>query len=105
MPDGTVLFSRMPTRLEDVPVQYQASVYATNERERRAKNDEKKKKNLDLFRAQLKTLKGKLLNATTTSNLTEQQKEIAALEKAIKKAPKAKRKWSPILSGSFEAKK
>lgn len=103
--DGTVVFSHAPTRLEDVPLEYQASLYAKKERERRVKNDVKKKKKLDELKSQLKTLKAKLCKATITQNRTEIENEITALEKAIKKSPRPKHKWSPMLPGSFESKR
>lgn len=103
--DGTVLFSRAPKRLEDVPLEYQASLYAKKERERIVKNDAKKKKKLDDLKTQLKTLKEKLRNATVTAIRAELEKEIVTLQKDIKKVPRPRRKWSPVLPGSFESKR
>ncbi|WP_199053946.1 hypothetical protein [Aquitalea sp. ASV15] len=105
MPDGTVLFSSSPSRLGDVPLEYQASLYAKKERERAAKNDVKNKKKLDDLKSQLKIMKELLRNSTTSPNQAELVKKIAALEKAIKKVPKPKRRWSPILPGSFGSKR
>ncbi|WP_155419392.1 hypothetical protein [Chromobacterium subtsugae] len=104
MPDGTVLFSSPPTLLADVPLEYQASLYAKKERERTVKNDAKKKKKLDDLKTQLKVMKEELRNATIASKQAELVNQIAALEKTIKKVPKPRRKWSPVLPGSFGSK-
>ena len=103
--DGTIIFSSSPKRLEDVPLEYQASLYAKKQRFAIVKADAKKKRNLDGLKAQLKGLKERLRNTTVTSGKEALKKEIMALEKTIKKAPKPKRKWSPVLSGSFESKR
>jgi len=100
-----VVFSHTPKRLEDVPLEYQASLYAKRERARIVKSEAKKKKKLDDLKVQLKTLKEKLRAATVSPNKSELEKEITAMEKTIKKAPRPRRKWSPVLSGSFESKK
>src|SRR5690606_35591596 len=96
--DGTIIFSSLPRRLEDVPLEYQASLYAKKQRFGIVKADAKKKRNLDGLKAHLKVLKERLRNAAVTSAKEALRKEILALEKAIKKAPKPKRKWSPVLS-------
>lgn len=101
--DGTVVFSTAPKRLEDVPLEYQAAVYAKMEREKLAKQDAKRRTQLQTLRASVKALKVKLRNTHVESARIDLEKEIAAHEKAMKKAPKPKRKWSLILPGSFES--
>lgn len=101
--DGTVVFSAYPKRLEDVPLEYQAAVYAKKQRDKLANQDVQKRTHLEKLRATVKALKEKLRDVHFESESAKLEKEIAALEKAIRKAPKPRRKWSPILSGSFEA--
>lgn len=101
--DGTVVFSAYPKRLEDVPLEYQAAVYAKKQRDKLAKQDVQKRAQLERLRATVKALKEKLRGVHVESARAELEKEIAAHEKAIRKAPRPRRKWSPILSGSFES--
>lgn len=101
--DGTVVFATYPKRVEDVPLEYQAAVYARNQRERDAKQAAKARAQLDGLRLDLKALKLKLRDAPIGTVRTDLEKEIKAKEKTIRKSPKPKRKWSPVLSGSFEA--
>ncbi len=100
--DGTIVFSAFPKRVEDVPLEYQAAVYAKNRREQDAKQAIKARAQLDGLRADLKALKIKLRATPVGTARSELEKEIKAKERAIRKAPKPKRKWSPVLSGSFE---
>ncbi|WP_153160031.1 hypothetical protein [Zoogloea sp. 1C4] len=100
---GTVVFSAYPKRLEDVPLEYQAAVYAKKQRDRLAKQDVQKRTQLEKLRATVKALKEKLRSVRVESARAELEREIATHQKAMRKTPKSRRKWSPILSGSFEA--
>ena len=101
--DGMVVFAAYPKRVEDVPLEYQAAVYARNQREQDVKQDTKFRAQLDGLRSDLKALKLKLCDAPIGIARTDLEKEIKTKKKTIRKAPKPKRKWSPVLSGSFEA--
>jgi hypothetical protein len=100
--DGAVVFSAYPKRLKDVPLEYQAAVFAKKQRDKLTKQDVQKRTQLEKLNATVKALKERLRGVRVESTRTELEKEIAAHEKAIKKAPKPRRKWSPTLSGSFE---
>lgn len=101
--DGVIVFTAYPKRVEDVPLEYQAAVYAKNKREQMAKQDAKIRIQRDNLRSTLKVLKLKLRSVPIGAGRSEIEKEIEAQEKAIRKIPKPKRKWSPVLSGSFES--
>jgi len=101
--DGTVVFSTVPKRLEDVPLEYQAAVYAKKQRDKRAKQNAERQAQLQALRAKLRILKEKLRSTHVESARAELEKEIAAHEKAIKKTTKPRRGWSQVLSGSFES--
>jgi hypothetical protein len=90
-------------QLKDVPLEYQASVYSKMEREKRAHQDIKRREQLQTLRSTLIKLKEELRKTLTTSVRVELERKISACKKAIKNAPKPRRKWSPILSGSFES--
>ena len=90
-------------KLKGVPLKYQASVYAKMEREKYAQQDIKKREQMQSLRSATKKLKEELRKTVTTSVRAELERKIAACEKAIRNAPKPKRKWSPVLSGSFES--
>lgn len=101
--DGTVVFSSYPKRMEEVPPEYRAAVYAKKQRERDAKQAAEARAQLEGLRSDLKALKLKLRDVPIGVARTDLEKEIKAKEKSIRRAPKPKRKWSPVLSGSFEA--
>lgn len=101
--DGAVVFSTYPKRVEDAPLEYQAAVYAKNQREQYVKQAAKVSAQLNGLRSDLKVLNLKLRDVPIGTALTDLEKEIKAKEKSIRKAPKPKRKWSPLLTGSFEA--
>ena len=88
-----------------MPLEYQASVYAKETKLRHQKRKDKNRESLLKLRAQLKALKEKLKTTLSEDLRTKLLKETSALEKEIKKAPRPKRQWSPILPGSFEASK
>jgi len=72
---------------------------------RRQKEQDKNREKLLELKTQLKALKDKL-NATQSEELrTILLKETASLEKIMKKVPRTKRHWSPILPSSFEGDK
>lgn len=89
--------------LEQTPAEYQASVYAKLEKQRRQKATEKKKRNLAELRSKLKELKTKFAMLSPGPGREALKDEISKIEAAIKKASRPKRQWSPILSGSFES--
>jgi hypothetical protein len=101
--DENGVFSAYPNNLRGVPLEYQAAVYAKQLRERQTEKDNQRKSNLNKFRTELQSLKEKLRLAQSETARIELRKEIASKEKTIRKAPKPKRGWSPILSGSFES--
>jgi len=90
-------------KLKDVPLEYQASVYAKIEREKRAQQDIKRREHLENLKSTVKKLNEELSKTVAASVRVELERKILACNKAIKSAPKPKRKWSPILSGSFES--
>lgn len=90
-------------QLKGVPLEYQASVYAKMEREKRAQQDIKKQEQLQTLKSTAKKLKEELRETVTASVRVELERKISACDKAIKNAPKPRRRWSPILSGSFES--
>lgn len=89
--------------LEQTPAEYQASVYAKLQKQRRQKATEKKKKNLAELRNKLKELKIKFAMLSPGPGRETLKDEISKIEAAIKKAPRPKRQWSSILPGSFES--
>lgn len=96
---------KLAKKLASVPLEYQASVYATETKLRNQKKKDKNREYLLKLKAELKALKVKL-NVTHCEDLrTKLLKETLALEKEIKKAPRPKRQWSPIIAGSFESNK
>lgn len=96
---------KLAKKLAAVPLEYQASVYAKEIKLQFQKNQDKDRENLLRLRSQIKVLKEKL-KATYSEELRAKLiKEIESLEKAIKKAPRPKRQWSPIIPGSFESSK
>lgn len=103
LPGGVIVFSAYPKRVENVPLEYQAAVYAKNKREQVEKQDAKNRLQRDKLRSTLKALKLKLRIVPMGAERSEIEKEIEAQEKAIRKIPKPKSKWSPVLSGSFES--
>lgn len=90
-------------QLKDVPLEYQASVYAKMEREKHAQQDIKRREQLQTLKSTTKKLKEELRKTLTASVRVELERKISACDKAIKNAPKPRRKWSLILSGSFES--
>lgn len=101
--DKDGVFSSYPKRLDEVPPEYQAAVYAKQLRERQAEKDKQRKSGLNKLRTELNSLREKLRLAQSEAGRIELRTEIASKEKAIRKAPKPKRGWSPVLSGSFES--
>lgn len=101
--DESGIFTAYPKRLEDIPAEYRAAVYARNLQVRKAKRDEKITQDLKRLQSELKSLKYKLRITKTESEKESIRREISALEKTIKRAPKIGRKWSPFLPGSFES--
>jgi hypothetical protein len=96
---------KLAKKLASVPLEYQACVYAKETKLRHKKKQDKNRENMLKLRSQLKSLKEKLKATHSEELRTKLLKETAALEKSIKKAPRPKRQWSPILPGSFEASK
>ena len=94
---------RLAMKLAAVPLEYQASVYAKQAKLLRVKSEENQRKNLQKLRAHLKGLKEKLGTPHTQLTLDHLKNEIESAEKAIKKAPRPKSNWSPVLRGSFES--
>jgi len=90
-------------KLKDVPLEYQASVYAKMEREKRAQQDIKRREQVQNLKSTAKKLKEELRKAAAAPVRVELERKILACDKAIKNSPKPRRKWSPILSGSFES--
>jgi hypothetical protein len=96
---------KLAKKLASVPLEYQASVYAKETKLRNQKRQDKNRESLLKLRAQVEALKEKLKATHIEELRTKLIKETSALEKEIKRAPRPKRQWSPILSGSFEASK
>lgn len=90
-------------QLKNVLLEYQASVYAKMEREKRAQQDINRREQLQTLKSAAKKLKEELRKTVTASVRVELERKISACDKAIKNAPKPRRSWSPILSGSFES--
>ena len=101
--ENVVVYSSYPQRVEDVPVEYQAAVYAKNQRKQDAQREAKERLRLDAFRSELRVLKAKLRDFPGGPERLKLDKEIRAKEKSIKKAPKPRGKWSPVFAGSFES--
>ena len=96
--------SKTASILESTPSEYQSSVYAQLEKQRRAKNKARKINKIENLKAKLIELKDKLRNSQIEAERTELSKEILALETTIKRTRKPKKAWSPILPGAFESK-
>lgn len=90
-------------RLESVPPEYRASVYAQMEQEKRSLQNAQRKEVLASLRATLIGLKQELRKACTESARVDLVQKIAFCEKAIRKSPKPTRQCSPTLPGSFES--
>jgi hypothetical protein len=95
------IFRRELKRLKDAPIEYQASIYAKMQGEKRVRQDVKNREQIQALRATQKNLKGDLRKTPAGSDRAELERKLLACEKAIKKAPKPGRRWSPILPGSF----
>ena len=92
-------------KLASVPLEYQASVYAKQMKLSVQRKQDKDRKTLLNLLSEFASLK-KTLRATEPGESREKvQKQTADVEKLIKKVRRPKRKWSPILPGSFEASK
>lgn len=100
---SALVFSNYPKSVQSVPIEYQAAVYAKNERERNAKREAKEKLRLDTLRHELQALKAKIRSELTEPDRIKLEKEIKNKERSIKKTPKPRRKWSPVFAGSFES--
>lgn len=94
---------KLAKKMAAVPLEYQASVYAKELKSLQSKSQEKKQKKLQELRTELKILKEKLHSAQSEEAHIQVKKDIQAKEQAIKRAPRPKRKWTPVLSGSFES--
>jgi len=90
-------------KLAAVPLEYQASVYAKELRLRRQERQAAHKENLARHRSLLKSLEKKFRDEKNIESRAILLKEIEIQKKVIKQAPRPKRKWSPILPGSFES--
>jgi hypothetical protein len=90
-------------KLASVPLEYQASIYAKEMKLRRQEKQTEHKENLAKHRSLLKSLEKKLQEEKSKESRAIILKEIEIQKKIIKQAPRPKRKWSPILSGSFES--
>ncbi|MDX1721604.1 MAG: hypothetical protein R3355_00685 [Pseudomonas sp.] len=96
--------SKTVSILESTPSEYQASVYAQLEKQRRTKSKTRKTNKVENLKSKLIELKSKLRDSHIEAERTELSKEILALEATIKRTRKPKKAWSPILPGSFESK-
>jgi hypothetical protein len=70
---------------------------------RRQEKQTEHKENLAKHRSLLKSLEKKLQEEKSKESRATILKEIEIQKKIVKQAPRPKRKWSPILSGSFES--
>jgi hypothetical protein len=90
-------------KLALVPLEYQASVYAKEMKLRRQEKQTEHKNNLTELRNSLKSLEEKFRKTESSDSRAILLKQIEAQKELIKRAPRPRRKWSPILSGSFES--
>jgi hypothetical protein len=101
--DGSIAFVLNPKRLERVPLEYQASVYAKMQREKREQENIKRRSQIDALKAKIRGLKNDLKNACGESVRVQLTEKIKKFECEMKKMPKPKRKYSSVLPGSFES--
>jgi hypothetical protein len=94
---------KLAKKLASVPLEYQASVYAKEMKLRYQEKQIEHKENLVKHRSSLKSLEKKFQEEKSEESRAILLKEIEIQKKIIKRAPRPKRKWSPILSGSFES--
>mgnify|MGYP006347997881 FL=1 len=90
-------------KLASVPIEYQASVYAKEIKLQHQEKQIENKENLAKHRSLLKSLEKKFQEEKSEESRAILLNEIEIQKKIIKRAPRPKRKWSPILSGSFES--
>ena len=94
---------KLAKKLASVPLEYQASVYVKEMKLRRQEKQIEHKKNLARHRSLLKSLEKKFQEENSKESRATLLKEIEIQKKIIKQAPRPKRKWSPVLPGSFES--
>lgn len=94
---------KLASKLASVPLEYQASVYAKEMELRRQEKQNEHKENLAEHRILLKSLEKKFQEEISEESRAILLKEIEIQKKIVKRAPRPKRKWSTILSGSFES--
>ena len=90
-------------KLASVPIEYQASVYAKEIKLQHQEKQIENKENLAKHRSLLKSLEKKFQEEKSEESRAILLNEIEIQKKIIKRAPRPKRNWSPILSGSFES--
>ena len=90
-------------KLASVPIEYQASVYAKEIKLQHQEKQIENKENLAKHRSLLKSLEKKFQEEKSEESRAILLNEIEIQKKIINRAPRPKRKWSPILSGSFES--
>ena len=94
---------KLAKKLASVPLEYQASVYAKEMKLRRQEKQTEHKENLAKHRSLLKSLEIKFQEEKSEESRTILLKEIEIQKKIVKRIPRPKRKWSPIIPGSFES--
>ena len=90
-------------KLASVPIEYQASVYAKEIKLQHQEKQIENKENLAKHRSLLNNLEKKFQEEKSEESRAILLNEIEIQKKIIKRAPRPKRNWSPILSGSFES--
>ncbi|MFN7041698.1 MAG: hypothetical protein ACK4OH_11085 [Acidovorax temperans] len=103
MKSAKKLNKKLVKKLASVPLEYQSSVYAKEMELQRQEKQNEHKKNMAEHRKLLKSLERKSQEETNENSRAILLKKIQLQKNIIKQAPRPKRKWSPILSGSFES--
>ena len=91
----------LAAKLEATPAEHRAHVYKAHQAQSAARRSERTKKQKESLRVTLKALEKQLKITTILEKKEPITRQILKTRKDIKKIS-SKRKWSPILAGSFE---
>lgn len=92
--------ARMAKRIAAFPLEYQAAAYKNELKQISIKRQEREKKVANVILEELHKLKKELQLTTVKEDRVRIKETILKIQKNM---PKSRRKWSPILPGSFES--
>lgn len=92
--------ARMAKRIAAFPLEYQAAAYKNELKQISKKRQEREKMAANVIREELHKLKKELQLTTVKEDRVQIKETILKIQKNM---PKSRRKWSPILPGSFES--